>query len=134
MHVSLTLCLNRFLFPRYGLSMTLLHRTIVLFGRTVVFKTHTPFADHHPPLWFVLFCFRPFFSLSVFHFVISFSTYSFLFCPAQIMRLLLVLMCEPLFQRNVDFDPSASRYVIFDIKPLNRPSPEFGVTLKRLFD
>ncbi|CAB1097581.1 unnamed protein product [Ectocarpus sp. CCAP 1310/34] len=28
----------------------------------------------------------------------------------EVMRLLLVLMCEPLFQRNVGFDPTASRF------------------------
>ncbi|CAM9734928.1 unnamed protein product [Ascophyllum nodosum] len=28
----------------------------------------------------------------------------------EVMRLILVLMCEPLFQRNVDFDPTASRF------------------------
>eukprot|EP00904_Undaria_pinnatifida_P010228 jgi/Undpi1/6335/HiC_scaffold_20.g08818.m1 len=28
----------------------------------------------------------------------------------DVMRLVLVLMCEPLYQRNVDFDPTASRF------------------------
>ena len=29
---------------------------------------------------------------------------------SQVMRLVLALMCQPLFQRNVDFDPTASRW------------------------
>lgn len=29
----------------------------------------------------------------------------------QVMRLMLVLMCEPLFQKNVGFDPTVSRCV-----------------------